>query len=300
MTPGSRMSLPILRDVDRVRELLVTSLPASSFILPRRSVTRRGKRWSKRTSSPSPGSSKRRAECAHGRGPSWFFRPCTASRPRAPSRSARMAPSRNTPYGVSKIIGEEIARSDPSWPSATVARVFNLIGPGLQDRHLPAVLARQFAAMAQGLGPALVEAGALTATRDFIDARDAAAAIVALAARGSPGDAYNVASGVEVSMSSSSRRSSRRPERMRNSLTGVMDARTSPGWWLTSLDWKPLACSVPGRLSGRSPRWRRTTTRTGPDPRAPSGWLPSSRRRDPAERKDRLRPPPGSRRMTSS
>ena len=106
----------------------------------------------------------------------------------------------HTPYGVSKIIGEEIARSDPSWPSATVARVFNLIGPGLQDRHLPAVLARQFAAIAQGLGPALVEAGALTATRDFIDARDAAAAIVALAARGSPGDAYNVASGVEVSM----------------------------------------------------------------------------------------------------
>jgi nucleoside-diphosphate-sugar epimerase len=68
--------------------------------------------------------------------------------------------------------------------SVTVARGLNLLGPGLQDRHLAADLAGQVAAITLGRRPPVVTPGPLTTTRDFIDVRDAASGIVAIG--GSP------------------------------------------------------------------------------------------------------------------
>jgi nucleoside-diphosphate-sugar epimerase len=77
-----------------------------------------------------------------------------------------------------------------------VARVFNLLGAGLQDRHLAAALAGQIAAISLG-APPMLRVGPLETTRDFVDVRDAAAAIRLLGEASLPGT-YNVASGRET------------------------------------------------------------------------------------------------------
>lgn len=85
-----------------------------------------------------------------------------------------------------------------------VVRPFNILGPGLPDHYLAGALARQ---LLQGLaeqrsGPfSVANAGA---TRDWVDARDVAAAIMGLLADAEllPGEVevYNVASGEETSV----------------------------------------------------------------------------------------------------
>jgi len=97
-------------------------------------------------------------------------------------------------YGMSKRAGEDVARILS--PDLVVARVFNLVGPGLQDRHLPASVAAKVAAIRRGFADPELSLGALHATRDFIDVSDAAAAIVALTT--APAGVYNVASGRET------------------------------------------------------------------------------------------------------
>lgn len=107
-------------------------------------------------------------------------------------------------YGASKRAAEDVARIGcrDAGIELVRARVFNLIGPGLQDRHLPAALAGQLAAIAGGRVPPRLEVGPLETTRDFVDVRDAAAALLTLAETGTPGRVYNVASGVESPVSS--------------------------------------------------------------------------------------------------
>jgi nucleoside-diphosphate-sugar epimerase len=68
---------------------------------------------------------------------------------------------------------------------AIAGRVFNLIGPGLQDRHLPGKVALQLAAM-EAHGPGELRVGSLDAERDLIDVRDAADALVAVALAAEP------------------------------------------------------------------------------------------------------------------
>jgi nucleoside-diphosphate-sugar epimerase len=104
------------------------------------------------------------------------------------------------PYGATKRAGEDIARilAAETGTPLVIGRVFNLIGPGLQDRHLPGKLASQISAIARGLAPAELRLGPLHATRDFIDARDTADALLALAAAPDPPPVVNVASGVET------------------------------------------------------------------------------------------------------
>ena len=106
------------------------------------------------------------------------------------------------PYGATKLIAEEVAAAlaTTSGTPLVRARVFNLIGPGLQDRHLAGALAGQMAAIARGLAPPVVRVGPLDPTRDFVDVRDAATAIMTLSRKGASSGVYNVASGVETSM----------------------------------------------------------------------------------------------------
>src|SRR5207248_6578857 len=79
-----------------------------------------------------------------------------------------------------------------------LVRVFNLLGPGLQDRHLAGALARQVAAIKLGLSPPVLEVGPLDTARDFVDVRDAASGLALAAERGVAGAAYNLASGRET------------------------------------------------------------------------------------------------------
>jgi 3-dehydroquinate synthase len=102
-------------------------------------------------------------------------------------------------YGVSKLAAENASRilARRYDLPAIWARIFNLVGPGQEERHFCGRLTSQAAAIAAGLLPPLVEVEPLTATRDFLDVRDAASALELLAANGTPGHIYNVASGVE-------------------------------------------------------------------------------------------------------
>jgi GDP-4-dehydro-6-deoxy-D-mannose reductase len=104
-----------------------------------------------------------------------------------------------TPYAASKAAGEAfvLAAHRTYGLPAIVARSFNHIGPGQDDRFVVPSFARQLAAIAAGAEP-LLSVGNLTALRDFLDVRDVVDAYVALADRGEPGTCYNVCSGTPV------------------------------------------------------------------------------------------------------
>jgi nucleoside-diphosphate-sugar epimerase len=106
-------------------------------------------------------------------------------------------------YSASKLASEHVARilSEKHGLPAVWARMFNIVGPGQEERHFCGKVAAQAAAIADGLMPAKIEVGDLSPTRDFLDVRDVAAALSLLARRGEPGVAYNVASGLEIAMS---------------------------------------------------------------------------------------------------
>jgi nucleoside-diphosphate-sugar epimerase len=103
-------------------------------------------------------------------------------------------------YAASKRAGEDVIRIVAGHHEIPLilARPFNLLGPGLQDRHLAGSLAGQVAQVSLGLAPPVLRVGPLDTTRDFIDVRDAAAALITLVERGAPGEVYNVATGRET------------------------------------------------------------------------------------------------------
>lgn len=103
------------------------------------------------------------------------------------------------PYAASKAAAEAIllALTRGSGLDAVVARSFNHIGPGQNERFAIASFARQLAAIALGAPPVLM-VGNLDAARDILDVRDVVAAYVALARGGERGNAYNVCSGSAV------------------------------------------------------------------------------------------------------
>ncbi|HSS68120.1 MAG TPA: NAD-dependent epimerase/dehydratase family protein [Nocardioidaceae bacterium] len=86
------------------------------------------------------------------------------------------------PYAVTKRAAElaVAAECTASGLAAASGRVFNLIGPGLQDRHLPGRIALELALM-EGRDIGEVRVGSLEAERDLIDVRDAADALTAVA-----------------------------------------------------------------------------------------------------------------------
>ncbi len=102
-------------------------------------------------------------------------------------------------YGVSKLASEHASRilTRRYGLRGVWARIFNLVGPGQEERHFCGRMTSQAAAIAAGLLPPRVEMEPLTTTRDFLDVRDAARALELLGRCGVPGATYNVASGVE-------------------------------------------------------------------------------------------------------
>jgi GDP-4-dehydro-6-deoxy-D-mannose reductase len=83
---------------------------------------------------------------------------------------------------------------------AVITRSFNHTGPGHDPRFALASFARQLAAVRAGEAEPVLRVGNLEARRDYLDVRDVIAAYRLLLERGTPGEAYNVASGVARSM----------------------------------------------------------------------------------------------------
>ena len=111
--------------------------------------------------------------------------------------STALAPA--NPYAASKAAAEAIgiASAHAYGLDVVIARAFNHIGPGQDERFAVASFAAQLAKIAHG-GPAEMLIGNLSAERDFLDVRDVVRAYVALLERGECGQIYNVCSGVAV------------------------------------------------------------------------------------------------------
>ena len=102
-----------------------------------------------------------------------------------------------TPYGLSKLAGENLANQYHMAYNVSVvtARFFIQVGVGGTDSLAIHEFCKQIALAEQGLGPAVVLHGNLDTSRDMTDASDSAPVIVALAERGVTGEAYNIGSG---------------------------------------------------------------------------------------------------------
>jgi GDP-4-dehydro-6-deoxy-D-mannose reductase len=101
-------------------------------------------------------------------------------------------------YGVTKCCAEQIAAIHSRGLPARIAfaRIFNVVGAGQDERHVCGRFAAQ-AASASAKRAAL-HAGDLSPTRDFIDVRDVAAALLVLVRSGIATGPYNVCSGTET------------------------------------------------------------------------------------------------------
>jgi GDP-4-dehydro-6-deoxy-D-mannose reductase len=116
-----------------------------------------------------------------------------------PIRETQPMRPRN-PYAMSKVAAEALcyqwAQSDGL--DVVIARPFNHIGPGQDDRFAVASFARQIARIDAGLQDPRIVTGDLDVTRDFTDVRDIVSAYFALIERGHRAEEYNVGSGHEV------------------------------------------------------------------------------------------------------
>lgn len=101
-----------------------------------------------------------------------------------------------TPYGVSKAGAELVAlcAGRANGLDVVVARSFNHVGPGQDDRFFLPGMARQLVGVGRGEGR-IIRTGNLDITRDFLDVRDVARAYVRLMEAGTAGRVYNVCSG---------------------------------------------------------------------------------------------------------
>lgn len=103
-----------------------------------------------------------------------------------------------SPYGIAKAAQTLVALRPGV--DAVVARIFNVCGPGEPRSLVCGAFASQIAELERTGHGGTIGVGDLTAQRDFIDVRDAARAVLAIAERGQPGEAYNVCSGIATSI----------------------------------------------------------------------------------------------------
>ncbi|UPT74554.1 MAG: NAD-dependent epimerase/dehydratase family protein [Elusimicrobiota bacterium] len=118
---------------------------------------------------------------------------------RRPAEDAEAEPL--SAYGTSKLAQGLCALSFSRGPVEVVAaRVFNVLGPGTPDNLAPGAFAKQIALIEAGRQEPELRVGDLSPKRDYLDRRDVASALSALARRGRPGLAYNVGEGRSVTM----------------------------------------------------------------------------------------------------
>ncbi len=102
-----------------------------------------------------------------------------------------------TDYGISKLAVDRMGRilyASTGLPILCV-RPFNIVGPGQRAPFLASSIAAKLADIERGTVPPILETGDLNTYRDFVDVRDVAAALIAIADHGEPGEAYNICSG---------------------------------------------------------------------------------------------------------
>ncbi len=105
-------------------------------------------------------------------------------------------------YGLSKAAAD-MAAFQYWWESGLAvvrARAFNHTGPGQSADFVCSDFARQMVQIERGDAPALLRVGNLQSARDFSDVRDVVRGYVVLMERGTPGEAYNLASGDAVTI----------------------------------------------------------------------------------------------------
>ncbi len=106
-----------------------------------------------------------------------------------------------TVYGSCKLAQTLAALSFSRGPlEVAVARIFNVLGPGTPENLAPGAFARQIARVAARLQSPEILVGDLSPRRDYVDVRDVAAALEAIARRGAAGECYNVGSGRSTPM----------------------------------------------------------------------------------------------------
>jgi UDP-glucose 4-epimerase len=116
--------------------------------------------------------------------------PATESHPRRPA----------SPYGTSKLCGEEYVDyyKRVHGLSTISMRYANVYGPGQDPLGEAGVVAIFLHHLLGGRAPKINGDG--LQTRDFVYVEDVARGLVACAERGTPGDVYNLASGVETTI----------------------------------------------------------------------------------------------------
>lgn len=115
-----------------------------------------------------------------------------------PVTACTQAAPRN-PYAASKIAAEEFCLQ---WSRRTgahvlLARPFNHIGPGQDERFAVASFARQITEIRGGARAPVIEVGDVETTRDFTDVRDVVGAYAAILRSGKVATPYLIASGRE-------------------------------------------------------------------------------------------------------
>lgn len=107
-----------------------------------------------------------------------------------------------TPYGASKAAAEVALLQMGRMLSleVVIARSFNHIGPGQDERFVLPSMARQLVAMRGSGSERVLRVGNLEVRRDFLDVRDVVRAYLCLMQSASPGQAYNVCSGTARSL----------------------------------------------------------------------------------------------------
>lgn len=106
-----------------------------------------------------------------------------------------------TPYAASKIAADELAQQ--AWLGHGLetirVRAFNHLGPGQSTRFVAPAIAERIARNERD-GLDEVEVGNLTPRRDITDVRDVVRAYRLLILDGRPGEAYNVCTGIDLSV----------------------------------------------------------------------------------------------------
>ncbi|NWG15960.1 MAG: GDP-mannose 4,6-dehydratase [Chloroflexi bacterium] len=102
-----------------------------------------------------------------------------------------------SPYGVSKVAQDMLGLQYYLSHQMPIirARPFNHFGPGQSEGFVAPDFAIQVARIEAGQQEPVIRVGNLSAQRDFTDVRDVVRAYFLLMERGTPGEAYNVASG---------------------------------------------------------------------------------------------------------
>ncbi|WP_328524884.1 NAD-dependent epimerase/dehydratase family protein [Kribbella sp. NBC_00359] len=96
--------------------------------------------------------------------------------PHGTSLDEQTEPRPAGPYGVTKLAGSELVlRAQRNGADAVVLRIFDVIGPGAPASTLPGRVIRDLRSRQ------LIEVGSLDVWRDFVDVRDVAEAVVAVA-----------------------------------------------------------------------------------------------------------------------